>query len=303
MSYTPLTPTMYSTEHGQDFCGKPLRYWHADQGFGNLKAHCPCIADESPTTTHDAARDIEAHIESLVNSVYAPDVDTLAIGLVQDNHQDVVDQLVEYHDSLPALKNLYLGCTQDNACWLNEIFLADISELLDVFPQLEVLVARGMCLELPTGIRHNALRHLCYQAGTDEDDDFFTQLGSCSFPHLQHLEVWSSNAAWSPLLANITFPQLGYLGMRNAANMDRLIRADFLRSAQFSTLHCLDLSGSDLSADGLQTVLTAASLRHLSNINASYCKIHGLDPSRLPTSPTINVNHQRPLEDRPTLII
>lgn len=291
--YAPRTRKTTVIEQGQAFCGQPLCYHSPTQGYVDPQA-CWSINDGD----YYRELDVELQLESVFNSVYASEITTLSVGCLHASwsHQDVLEALVENYDSLPSLTNIIIGDLQADHTSVTESHLCDISELLEAFPNLEVLVARGLGLSINDVVRHTKLKHLAYQTigGDFESPYILKQLSACSFPALEHLEIWLSGEEWQEVLANITFPKLKYLGIRNAYDMDDFVKTVLFNSPQLTTLDTLDLSSGVLTSDGALSLIESPRLGNLRALDLNHCYVTPQNLPKLKQCPfTVALDHQR----------
>lgn len=189
----------------------------------------------------------------------------------------LVDLLVSVRDRLPNLKHIFIGDITYEDCEISWLAQADMSPLLYAYPQLEILQVRGgVGLAFDNAAEHENLRALILETGGLSRETLH-QVYAWDFPALTHLEFWFGSEnyggnCWeqdlSPVLEDLCFPQLAYLGLRNSkfANemMDRVARSPLLPSLQV-----LDLSLGTLSDEGAAKLLTCAAARALRILNVS----------------------------------
>lgn len=206
-------------------------------------------------------------LEHFLATPAAPEAVGLVIGAWQGDDssaspKEVIAALVAGRDRLPRLAALYLGDITSEENEMSWIHQADLSPLLQAFPRLQLLRARGgegMALSAP---RHAALRGLALESGGLDVSVVRSVCGS-DFPELEYLELWLGTpdyggnagvADLQPLLSARLFPKLRYLGLRNSEIADDLA-AVLVNSPLVQRLETLDLSLGTLSDEGARSLL------------------------------------------------
>lgn len=190
-----------------------------------------------------------------------------------DGIGDVLATLVRHSAQLPALRALFVGDMTFEECEISWIEQGDYSDLLQAYPNLDVLRIRGGNNLVIAPFAHPNLRQLIIESG-GLDDSVAIALSASSMPKLEHLEIWlgTSNygftgdvASYRALVANLQTPTLRYLGLRDAEIADDL--ALWLATeplvAQLSTLDLSLGTLGDAGAEALFNSPHAAKLAHL----------------------------------------
>jgi predicted DNA-binding WGR domain protein len=197
----------------------------------------------------------------------APNATALVIGAWQGDDSstppdEVVKVLVTHRHRLPALVALYLGDIVSEENEMSWIHQTDLSPILEAFPRLQLLRARGgesLALSKPA---HDSLRALILETG-GMSGSVVRSLGTARLPRLEHLELWLGTDEYGrtttvedlrPILLGETFPNLRYLGLRNCDIADQLAQA-LCESPVVQRLEALDLSLGTLSDVGGQALL------------------------------------------------
>ena len=186
--------------------------------------------------------------------------------------------LVEAKDKLPNLRYLFLGELTAEECEISWIQQGDITPVLEAFPGLEELVARG-----GEGLRLNQSRHICLKKLTIESGglvakDVFPGMLDSVFPELEHLEIWAGTEdyGWDgsiedfrPFLHQNPFPKLKSLGLKNSQlqNEIAILAAD---APILDQLETLDLSMGSLRDTGATALLSSEKIRHLKKLDLSH---------------------------------
>ncbi|MFE3456606.1 STM4015 family protein [Nocardiopsis aegyptia] len=182
-------------------------------------------------------------------------VTALTLGTwVDGSLHEPVALLVEHADALPNLRSVFVGDIHSHECELSWIAQPDLAPLVAAFPRLEELAVRGassalggeLSLQVPS---HEALRRLTIQSG-GLPGSVAREVASSGLPALEHLELWLGvedygGSTWpqdlAPVLAGEAFPELRYLGVRNAESVDGWIPA-LAEAPVVKRVEVLDLS-------------------------------------------------------------
>jgi hypothetical protein len=197
--------------------------------------------------------------------------------------QRLVDLLVEVRDRLPNLKALFIGDITYEDSEISWLVQSDISPILAAYPQLEILQVRGGTgLRFADAARHEHLKALILETGGLSRETVH-QVYAWDFVALEHLELWFGSEhyggdCWdrdlSPVLEDLCFPKLIYLGLRNSkfANemMDRVVNSPLLPGLQV-----LDLSLGTLADEGAIKLLACTAARDLETLNVSQSYLSG----------------------------
>ncbi|MBE9013668.1 STM4015 family protein, partial [Pseudanabaenaceae cyanobacterium LEGE 13415] len=200
--------------------------------------------------------------------------------------ESLIQNLVGLRDRFPHLKALFIGDIESEECEISWIIQSDMSSILQAFPQLEVLQVRGgdgLKFDSTLGLsRHENLRTLIVETG-GLSRSTIEQIYEWEFPALEHLELWFGSPSYGgdcwdrdlpPLLEDLKFPNLTYLGLRNSGFADE-IAAMIVRSPLLAGLQVLDLSLGTLTDAGAQHLLDCAAIRDLETLNVSASYLSG----------------------------
>ncbi|MBD2096391.1 STM4015 family protein [Trichocoleus sp. FACHB-591] len=247
--------------------------------------------------------DMFDRLNTLLNTPGSEQIESLVFGMWDDGEsvctgdassQRFVEQLVSLRDRLPNLKALFIGDILGEECEISWLQQSDMSPLLQAYPHLEMLQVRGgMGLEFvpPENALHEHLKALILETGGLSRETVL-QIYEWDLPALEHLEFWFGSEyyggnCWeqdlSPILDDLIFPNLTYLGLRNSQFADDLIDR-LVRSPLLPGLQVLDLSLGTLSDEGAAKLLEYDAIRDLEilNVSASYLSgamIDQLQPS------------------------
>lgn len=198
---------------------------------------------------------------------------------------NAVEALIEHAKLFPTLRAVFVGDILREEGDVAYITVARLNPLLDAFPELEVLGARGnynnnhqrprdpdaVSIQ-PTG--HSGLRSLILESG-GLDPMTIGHVLSCDLPNLEHLEFYLGEPAYggeatiddlAPLLSGDLFPKLRSLGLRDAVFQDEIAAA--LADAPITArLESLDLSLGTLGDEGVTALLAGQPLAHLKKLD------------------------------------
>ncbi|MDY6900945.1 MAG: HEAT repeat domain-containing protein [Cyanobacteriota bacterium] len=253
--------------------------------FANLQVvnYNPKIGIKNPENTayaltchwsHSIHNDIKA-VKSLSKKSQSDKLEAIVIFVWDsptERYSKIVNALINAKARLVNLKALYIGCPT----W-KEIEQSDISPILTAYPQLEILqISARYGLKIIEPVEHKNLRGLIVRS-LDFNQDTLTQLDKIKLPALEHFE-WlfnnqNNNKKFSikllkPILVDLIFPDLNYLGFRGSEFADEIAEA-IVKSPLIKTISILDLSGGNLTDKGAETLLNCAAVNELDILNVS----------------------------------
>ena len=226
---------------------------------------------------------ITEQITSLLEDSQASKLEALIFGLWDDDTEigsyEIVDELLNAQDKLTNLKAIVIGDIHYEESEISWIRQSDISPILRAYPQLEVLQIRGGDgLQFNAPVRHNKLQALIVETG-GLSSETVAQICNMNLPELEHLELWfgspsyggdCSVASLKPIVKDLVFPDLNYLGLRNSQFADD-IAAAVISYSLIETISVLDLSLGNLSDEGAEILLSCAAINELDILNVSEC--------------------------------
>jgi predicted DNA-binding WGR domain protein len=183
-------------------------------------------------------------------------------------------EIVKSKDRLPNLKALFLGDIVMEESEISWIHQSDVSNVLEAFPQLELLRIRGtdgLAISKP---QHARLRALAIESG-GLPPAVVSQICRGKFPELEYLELWLGTPDYGgdcrvndlqPLFKGKLFPKLKYLGLRNAEIADD-IAAVIVKAPIVDQLEILDLSLGNLSDVGAGALVQLESKTNLKRLD------------------------------------
>jgi predicted DNA-binding WGR domain protein len=190
---------------------------------------------------------------------------------------DVIDLIVKSKDRLPKLAAIYIGDITSEENEMSWIKQSDLSPLLEAFPKLQLLRARGGDgLEIRSP-KHENLRALALETG-GLDVGVIRSICESDFPNLEYLELWlgideyganHAVADLQPILSGRLFPKLKYLGLRNCQHADD-VAAVVANSPLLGRIEALDLSLGVLTDEGARALLKMPQSPTLKKLNLHY---------------------------------
>jgi predicted DNA-binding WGR domain protein len=222
------------------------------------------------------------HLEEFLNSEAAREATGLIIGAwhgddPEQTPEEVIHALVKGKEKLPKLAAIYVGditSEENEMSWINQ---TDLSPLLQAFPKLQFLRARGgNGLELKKP-QHEHLRALALETG-GMDVEVIRSICMSDFPNLEYLELWlgtdeyganHSVADLQPILSGKLFPKLKYLGLRNSQHADELAGV-VVNSPLMTRIETIDLSLGVLTDEGARALLMIPPNTSVKKLNLHY---------------------------------
>ncbi|BAU15475.1 leucine rich repeat variant [Leptolyngbya sp. NIES-3755] len=277
--------TGYST-HVEQFAGREVWEFNSEETLPNPQQFAYAFRCE-----YDGENDnVIDLIERFLEVPGAELTEALVIGMWDAEgaapSESFIQSLVGLRDQFPHLKALFIGDIESEECEISWIIQSDMSSILQAFPKLEVLQVRGgdsLKFDSTLGVsRHENLKVLIIETG-GLGRSTVEQIYEWEFPALEHLELWFGSPdyggdCWDrdllPLLEDLKFPNLTYLGLRNSGFADE-IAAMIVRSPLLAGLQVLDLSLGTLTDAGAQHLLDCAAIRDLETLNVSASYLSG----------------------------
>ncbi|MEM6753072.1 MAG: STM4015 family protein [Cyanobacteria bacterium P01_C01_bin.38] len=248
----------------------------------------PEVGIQDPANTAYALRwdlynnpPIAEQITSISQDSQAGKLEALIIGTWLDDmaggSDEIINGLVNVKDKLTNLKAIFIGDIHYQESEISWIAQSDMTPLLRAYPQLEVLQIRGGDgLQFNAPVRHNNLQTLIVETG-GLGSETVAQICNMNLPALEHLELWfgadeyggnCTVASLKPILEDLIFPDLNYLGLRNSQFADDIAEA-VVKSDLINTISVLDLSLGNLTDKGAEFLLNCAAVNELDILNVS----------------------------------
>lgn len=186
----------------------------------------------------------------------------------------VLQGLIALRSRLSGLRALFVAEMICEECEVSWIQLGDVSPLWEAFPQLEELRIRGSNGLSLGRVRHTTLKKLVLESG-GLPAEVVRQAIAADLPQLEHLELWLGTEEYggdatvedlAPLLSGEKFPNLKYLGLRNATISDEIATA-LATAPVLERIERLDLSLGTLGDEGARALLNCGRLGHLRELD------------------------------------
>ena len=260
--------------------------------------HAESLEEISPDTAYalrceyDGETTITEQLEQLLSRPNSEQIEAIVIGLWDtgegictgdESAKGPVGNLVAVSDRLPNLKAIFIGDIASDECEISWLVQSDMSPLLQAYPRLEVLQVRGgEGLTFADTGQHDHLRALILETGGLRRETVH-QIYTWQFPALEHLELWfgvddyggdCSIEDLKPVLEELHFPNLAYLGLRNSPLINELID-HLVRSPILAGLQVLDLSLGTLGDEGAAKLLGCEAINDLETLNVSESFLSG----------------------------
>jgi hypothetical protein len=276
----------YGYQHVTRFANRDVREFRSGQSLSAPQQTAYALRCDY----EDTENPLPGYLEALVKEVGGNGVEALVFGewdsgdvvcTGDSSSSGLVELLVSWCDRLPNLKAVFIGDITSDECEISWLVQSDMSPILQAYPQLEMLQVRGgsklQFLPLSDGAsRHEFLKALILETGGLSRETVH-QIYQWDFPALEHLELWfgsdyyegdCSEQDLSPLLDELKFPNLTYLGLRNSQFADRMMDR-LVSSPLLAGLQVLDLSLGTLGDEGAAKLLDCDAIRDLETLNVS----------------------------------
>jgi predicted DNA-binding WGR domain protein len=190
---------------------------------------------------------------------------------------EVIKILTKANSRLPKLGALFIGDITSEENEISWIKQSDLAPLLIAFPSLQFLRSRGGDGLAFSTLKHTSLRALTLETG-GLDLNVIRSICMSDLPQLEYLELWlgteNYGATYSvsdlePILSGRLFPNLKYLGLRNAELADGIAVA-VVNSPLIQRIETLDLSLGVLTDEGARALLKLPVSPTLKRLNLHY---------------------------------
>jgi len=154
-------------------------------------------------------------------------------------------------------------------------------------------------------VEHDNLKYLIVETG-GLSREAIAQICQLQLPNLEHLKLWLGSDYYGgdstvedlqPILEGNLYPNLKYLGLRNAQYTDEIAEA-VGRSRIIHQLKTLDLSMGTLGARGAEFLCSSPAIKNLDTLNVSENYLNDEDIAKL-ASLKINLiaDNQKDIEE------
>ncbi|MEM7131989.1 MAG: STM4015 family protein [Chloroflexota bacterium] len=262
-------------EHLTQFAGSTVRTFFPDQGI-------PHSEDIYRISVDYDESDWAGKFAQFAENPQAVHAKGIVIGAWMGEEFDAssataITQLVRAKDKLPNLYAIFLGDITYEENEISWIVQSDVSPLLAAYPRLTHFGTRGGDgLQFGT-IDHANLTSLVVETG-GLNHQVVDDILASNFPSLTHLELYIGTDEYGrttevkhlvPLLSQSLFPNLRYLGLRDADNADEIATA-VANAPILDQIDILDLSLGTLTDTGGKALLESEKVHRLQKLDLHY---------------------------------
>ncbi|MCA8925795.1 MAG: hypothetical protein KDD82_28560 [Planctomycetes bacterium] len=276
----PRTGLAAESEYGPGpltrFVGRPVLDYDPE-GPGRFDATEGAACRVGLRPGEDGTEPLVVRLQQLAADEHAVQLEALVVGPYDPRRavdgQAVLDGVLALARVCPNLEALFLGDLHpDWGCRdLFHVRVGDWGPLLQAFPRLAHLRVRGHADLGP--LRSDSLRSLCVQTMTSSRS--VQSVAAANVPRLEHLELWLGDAEYGgdsgaaelePILSGKRFPNLRYLGLRNAGAADLVAQA-VANAPILEQIRTLDLSLGALTDRGAEALLASPAAARLERLD------------------------------------
>lgn len=190
---------------------------------------------------------------------------------------EIIAALVAAAPKLPALRHVFFGEMTYEECEISWINQADVTPLLNAYPNLQTLRIRGGSGLSFSPCQHTSLQELAIETG-GLSRSTLREIFLCQFPALEHLELFLGESNYGfdgtvedmqPLLSGRLFSKLKFLGLMNS-EIANDIAAVVVNSPIVERLDVLDLSLGNIDTEGMNSLHGLAAYKNLRRVNVSH---------------------------------
>ncbi|MGR3933053.1 STM4015 family protein [Streptomyces sp. BRA346] len=274
---------MSYAEHLTELHGLPVRAFPLpdDEDPQLPEAHEVAWRISYDPYTEESGEIFEGRFERFLTTVDASRVRALIIGQWGEAYDKdagvIVELLVSAKDRLPSLEAVFIGDLEAEEAEISWIEQADLTPVLDAYPGLRELSARGNAgLRFPA-TEHQNLRRLRFETG-GLPGHVVRGVAESELPALEHLEMWFGVEQYggtatvgdlAPLLSGGRFPALRHLGLMNSEIQDEIATA-VASAPVVAQLDSLALSLGTLGDAGAAALLDGQPLTHLKRLDLDH---------------------------------
>lgn len=288
-----------------EFAGRPVYPFDPAQGIAHPNAIYRISSDWDDPNWAD-------HFAQFVADPRAREARGVVIGAwmgddVGISSEQAVRALVRAAPQLPHLQAIFLGDILAEEAEISWIIQSDLSPIFGAYPALTHFGVRGGERLKLGHMDHANLTTLIVETGGLNHQVVVDILNS-NLPQLRHLELYIGTdeygrttevAHLEPLLAAPTFPNLRYLGLRDAENADAIATA-VANAPILDQLHTLDLSLGTLTDEGGRALLRSPRIQRLQTLDLHFHYLSDEMMAQLAALPmAVDVSHPQE-EDRGT---
>lgn len=269
---------MYPHSHVTTFANRSVEEFKRGNPIQNpaqiaLALRCEYYNDEE---------EITEKLATLLEDPQAENLEALIIGAWRElieagqDSSHIIHALVDAKDKLSNLKAIFIGDIISEENEISWIAQSDITPILEAYPKLEVLQVRGGSGLKFSPCRHETLKTLIIETGGLGGQQV-REILALELPALEHLEIWLGSEWYGgdstvedlrAILQDNRYPNLTYLGLRNAEYTDEIAQA-VAQSPIIEQIKTLDLSMGTLGEAGAIELLNCSAIQQLETLNLS----------------------------------
>lgn len=257
----------------------------------------------------DSENAYEPRLKEFLASDAATEADAIVLGNWSpepDVKPDfIVKHIVDNKDRLSGMLAVFFGEIAQEENEMSWIRQTDMGPLLAALPNLELLRTRGSDGLAFSKVKHDNLRALGVETG-GLPKKVLTQICKAKLPKLEYLELWLGTDEYGrdctvndlqPILSGKAFPNLKYLGLRNADIADD-IAGVLVNSPITRQVETLDLSLGTLSDEGGAALLDLPTDGNLKRLDVHYHFMSSAMVKKVKSLPfTVNASDRQEAED------
>lgn len=281
------------TANLEHFNGKPVVDYNPETGIENTEVAYRLRIDYEQSEQNIRISDWLRQIAEHPN---AAQLEELVIGTWNFEGEpptEIIQTLIENKDQFQALKALMIGditYEEQEISWIQQ---SDLQPLLEAYPYLRWLQARGGNGLRLSNLTHTNLQTLILESG-GLFPDTIQDVIEAKLPNLEHLELWLGSSSYGfessvddllPLMNKSKFPQLNYLGLRDSEIADEIAQALRGRSVM-DIIEVLDLSMGTLGDKGAEDLFENNKIHRLKLLDLHY---HYLSEAWMEKLKTLNI--------------
>lgn len=269
------------SEHAKIFANRPVQNFDSKIGISDPLTIAYALREYSyHYREQEETEDLEEQFDKLLQDPISDKLEALVFGLWWYQPSSIiVNFLCDAYHKLINLKALFLGDIEDREMMISSIQQTDLSPLLAVYPNLEILHIRGsQGLQFNSRYleQHNKLKAIRIETG-GLPREAINGLCALKLPALEYLELWMGSPDYGgnstiddlmPIIAGEAFPNLKYLGLRDAEYTDE-IALELVKSPLLNNLIELDLSLGTLGKEGGEALANCPAVNELDTLNVS----------------------------------
>ncbi|VEP13179.1 conserved hypothetical protein [Hyella patelloides LEGE 07179] len=273
------------TSHSKIFAHRKVEDFNIEKGITDPVNTAYALRDRSWRSSSQKREKITKQFNLLIQNPKINKLEALVFGygfwnLDSSNElYDIVNTLFDSSEQIPNLKALFIGDIEDRDMMISSIEQSDISPILAVYPNLEILHLRGgQGLRFNSGYskKHDKLKVIRIESG-GLPREAINGLCALDLPALEYLELWMGTEEYGgtstvddliPIIKGEAFPNLRHLGLRNAEYTNEIV-FELVKYPLIKRLIELDLSLGTLDIEGAEALVNCSAVNELDTLNIS----------------------------------